>query len=166
MLKLHIWKSDLCSSFFIDWKANLMKTNTQLLFHVGGKFIPVTSPWESENNKCLPLRCFPSIHVKLYLIVFSKNCLCGRSLLKMHGFGTLSKHASFSFSAPWHKSPRRQETPQDKLLNIKNSKMLACFKRHLPNIYQMASFATGSLLVLSLKLLREVSETVTGVSPR
>lgn len=76
-----------------------METNMQLLFHAGGKFIPVTSFWKSENKKYLSLRCFYSICAKLYLTVVLKNCLCGMCLLKMHVFSRLFKHASLSFSA-------------------------------------------------------------------
>lgn len=76
-----------------------MKTNTQLFFHAGGKFILVTSFWKSENNKYLSLRCFYPIHVKLYLIVFLKRIVYVGSLflrcmflihwLSMHHFHIL-----------------------------------------------------------------------------
>lgn len=54
-----------------------------LLFHQEGKFIPITSLWKSENNKYLSVRCFHSIHIKLYLNI-SFNRLFGKSFLKMH----------------------------------------------------------------------------------
>lgn len=110
--------------------------------------------WKSENKKYLSLRCFYSICAKLYLTVVLKNCLCGMSLLKMHVFSRLFKHASLSFSASWHKSSRREEKPQDKLPNMKELKCLLALRKDLPSIYHTASFATGSLLALSLNQLR------------
>lgn len=59
-----------------------------------------------------------------------------------------------------HDTKALEEISQDKLPNTKELKCLPALKKDLPSIYHTASFAMGSLLALSLKQLREVSEKV------